>query len=229
MKRYAYKIILASSSPRRRELIEFLGIPVDFVVPKYTEEPPYKSENPASYAVRMSESKVLVSSEDQESGTIIIGSDTVVSIDNVILGKPRNDVHAEYMLRLLRNEEHDIHTALSVLWKDKHQLTSTKVITGVRMRNYSDMDISRYIASGDPMDKAGGYAIQNKEFHLVENLEGCYTSAIGLPLCYLTETLTKIGVQLPDIRRKYYMSLFNECTDCFFLNPTSDYKRGGLT
>ena len=227
MKRSAYKVILASSSPRRRELIEFLGIPVDFVVPEYTEEPPYESENPSSYAVRMSESKVLVSSEDQESGTIIIGSDTVVSINSVILGKPRNHGHAEYMLRLLRNEEHDIHTALSVLWKDKHQLTSTKVITGVRMRNYSDMDISRYIASGDPMDKAGGYAIQNKEFHLVENLEGCYASAIGLPLCYLTETLTKIGVQLPDIRRKYYMPLFNRCTDCFFLNPTSDYKRGG--
>ena len=227
MKKSAYKIILASSSPRRRELIEFLGTPVDFVVPEYTEEPPYESENPASYAVRMSESKVLVSSEDQESGTIIIGSDTVVSIDNVILGKPRNDGHAEYMLRLLRNKEHDIHTALSVLWKNKHQLTSTKVITGVRMRDYSDMDIARYIASGDPMDKAGGYAIQNKEFPLVENLEGCYTSAIGLPLCNLTETLTKIGVQLPDIRRKYYMSLFNDCTDCFFLNPASDYKRGG--
>ena len=227
MKTSAYKIILASSSPRRRELIEFLGTPVDFVVPEYTEEPTYESENPASYAVRMSESKVLVSSEDQESGTIIIGSDTVVCIDNVILGKPRNDDHAEYMLRLLRNKEHDIHTALSVLWKNKHQLTSTNVITGVRMRDYSDMDIARYIASGDPTDKAGGYAIQNKEFPLVENLEGCYTSAIGLPLCYLTETLTKIGVQLPDIRRKYYMSLFNECTDCFFLNPSSPYKKGG--
>ncbi len=226
MKRSVYKIVLASSSPRRRELIKLLGTPVDCVVPEYREEPPYESENPASYAVRMSESKVLVSSEDQERGTIIIGSDTVVSIDDVFLGKPRTAGQAEYILRILRNEEHDIHTALSVLWKDKHQLTSTNVITSVRMRDYSDMDIDRYIASGDPMDKAGGYAIQNKEFHLVANLEGCYTSAIGLPLCYLTKTLTKIGVQLPDMQRKCYMSLFNECTDCFFLNAASDYKRG---
>ena len=193
MKRSAYKIILASSSPRRRELIDFLGTPVDFVVPKYTEEPPYESENPASYAVRMSESKVLVSSEDQESGTIIIGSDTVVSIDNVILGKPRNDGHAEYMLRLLRNEEHDIHTAFSVLWKDKHQLTSTKVITGVRMRDYSDMDISRYIVSGDPMDKAGGYAIQGCASRFVRFLSGSYSNVVGLPLFETVNLLEGLG------------------------------------
>ena len=224
----AYKVVLASSSARRRKLIEFLGIPVQFVVPEYDEEPPFEGENPGSYAERMAESKVLTSSVVQRNGTIIIGSDTVVSIGNMILGKPRDTSHAEYMLRLLRNGNHVIHTALSILWKGQHQLTSTRVLTKINMRNYSDFEMSQYIASGDPMDKAGGYAVQNKQFHPVERLNGCYTSAIGLPLCSLTEMLTNIGLSFPDIQYKNYATLFNGCTNCFFLTPASGCNRGEL-
>ena len=224
----AYKVVLASSSVRRRKLIKFLGIPVQFVVPKYDEERPFEAENPGSYAVRMAESKVLASSLDQRNGTIIIGSDTVVAIGNMILGKPRDASHAEYMLRLLRNGEHAIHTALSVLWKGQHRLTSTRVLTKINMRNYSDLEMGQYIASGDPMDKAGGYAVQNKQFHLVERLNGCYTSAIGLPLCSLIEMLTNIGLSFPNIQPENYAMLFNECTNCFFLTPASGCNRGEL-
>jgi len=227
MEGFPYKIILASSSPRRRDLINLLEIPVQFVIPKYKEESPVKDESPGLYAVRMAESKVLSSSQDQANGTIIIGSDTVVSIGSIILGKPRNANQAEHMLRLLRNKEHAIHTALSVLWKGEHELASTHILSKVNMRDYSDEEIAQYIASGDPFDKAGSYAVQNAQFDPVRHLDGCYTSAIGLSLCYLVEMLENIGVELTDFQYEKHAALFSKCTDCVFLNSMCVSKSSG--
>ena len=217
MESYDHKIVLASSSPRRKELIKLLGIPIQFVTPMDKEDSPFHSERPGPYVVRMAEAKVISSSKDRSHGTIIIGSDTVVSIENMILGKPRDANHAEHMLRLLRNKEHSIYTALSILWKGERELDSRQVVTKVDMRSYSDIEIAHYIASRDAFDKAGSYAVQNVEFCPVRRLQGCYTSAVGLPLCQLVEMLNKIGIKLPNFQYKTHAELFRKCSDCLFV------------
>lgn len=198
-------LILASGSPRRRELLASLGISFD-VLPSDVEEPPFPpGEDPGAFAERLALDKAL---SVRKPGQIVIGADTLVYLDGESLAKPRDEAEAAEMLRRLRNRKHLVITGLSVVNEDRQ---TCHVTTRVRMRDYSDDEIDAYVASGDPLDKAGAYAIQNASFHPVASIDGCYQNVVGLPLCALVEMLRRAGVKLPPIPES---ALPRECCAC---------------
>jgi septum formation protein len=125
---------------------------------------------------------------------IIIGSDTAVVDGNMILGKPKDAADAENMLKQLRGRTHQVYTGLAVYHIREEKMITELCITNVPMRLYSDDEISTYILSGDPFDKAGAYAIQHPKFQPVESMHGCYASVMGLPLCHLVRALWQFDV-----------------------------------
>lgn len=183
------KLILASASPRRNELLALLGIP--FVSrPTNIDEHKNEWETPRAYVERMAFEKgeALLTKR----GEIVLSADTIVDLDELVLGKPVDNADAERILKLMRDKVHRVHTALS-LHVGKESVLSDVCLTKVPMRNYSDEEIENYIASGDYRDKAGGYAIQDAGFHPVEAVEGCYANVMGLPLCNVYKLLRKAG------------------------------------
>ena len=186
-------LILASNSPRRRQLLALLGW--DFqVVPAAVDESACKGESPSDYVRRLAVSKARAVSTQTASDAIIIAADTTVVDGDEILGKPIDHDDAERMLRQLRGLHHQVYSALAVNRKAENELRVDCCVTDVPMRNYDDKEMQVYINSGDPMDKAGAYAIQHNGFHPVEKLSGCYANVVGLPLCHLTRTLRKMGI-----------------------------------
>jgi septum formation protein len=190
-------LILASNSPRRRQLIGLTGWAFTSM-PANVDEQPFAAEDPQAYVQRLAEEKArstLASLELEGSATnniVIVAADTTVDVDDRILGKPRDAVEADQMLRHLRGRTHQVHTGLAVIELANRRMYSEVVATEVLMRDYSDAEISAYIASGDPMDKAGAYAIQHSDFHPVDRLQGCYANVMGLPLCHLARMLREI-------------------------------------
>ena len=187
------ELILASTSPRRKILIARIGLPFKFVDPNSFETPPLFGEYPERYVSRMAVLKAKYAVDNIEGNQLVVGSDTSVVVNGKILGKPRNANHAWEMLTELRGITHTVITSIAV--SNHHgELCSVTRRTLIHMRKYTDTEIDEYIATGDPMDKAGGYAIQNEVFQPVERVEGCYTSVVGLPLCALSNILFKKGV-----------------------------------
>ena len=192
-------ILLASTSPRRRELVARLKIPFESCAPSGLEELPYFEEDPSHYADRMSRLKALSTATAVGNNRLVIGSDTVVTMGGAILGKPSDVLEAGSMLRFLRGKTHQVITSVTVVSPDLHKVLTKNSAISVTMRNYSDLEISEYIATGDAMDKAGAYAIQHKGFDPVSRFYGCYTSVVGLPLCILSLQLVEIGFGLHRI------------------------------
>ena len=187
------ELILASTSPRRKILIARIGLPFKFVDPNSFETPPLFGEYPERYVSRMAVLKAKYAVDNIEGNQLVVGSDTSVVVNGKILGKPRSAEHAWEMLTELRGITHTVITSIAV--SNHHgELCSVTRRTLIHMRKYTDTEIDEYIATGDPMDKAGGYAIQNEVFQPVERVEGCYTSVVGLPLCALSNILFKKGV-----------------------------------
>jgi MAF protein len=151
-------------------------------------------ENPGDYVRRLAAEKARAVLPRARQEHIIIGADTSVVIDADVLGKPASPEEARQMLTRLRARSHQVYTGIAVLRASDGQLWSDVVITDVPMRAYSDDEIERYIQSGDPMDKAGAYGIQNPDFQPVASMAGCYASVMGLPLCSLTVLLRQAGV-----------------------------------
>lgn len=183
-------LTLASNSPRRRELLALTGLAFT-VRPVDVDESPRPGESPEVYVLRLAESKAEACASPARPGEIVIAADTTVAVDGMILGKPRDAAEAGEMLRLLRGRRHRVHTGVAV--KKGGTLVADLCTTDVPMRPYSDEEIAVYVASGDPLDKAGAYAIQHEGFHPVETLQGCYASVMGLPLCHLVRTLGRVG------------------------------------
>ncbi|HEX8990873.1 MAG TPA: Maf family protein [Anaerolineales bacterium] len=191
------KILLASNSPRRRELMA-LGswtftvsvIPVD-----ETERP---GERPAEYVLRLAEDKARAAVSRADSADVIVAADTTVVDGNSLLGKPRDAAEAAVMLKQLRGRTHQVYTGVAVLDPATGRLAKDVCVTDVPMRLYTDAEIEQYVRSGDPLDKAGAYAIQHAEFQPVANLSGCFASVMGLPLCHLLRLFEKLGLQ-PDL------------------------------
>ena len=183
-----FKFVLASNSPRRKQLFGLGGW--DFtVIAADVDETPFKGELPREYVVRLAQAKALAVQPKAELDAVIVGSDTTVVDGNEILGKPVDEADARRMLKQLRGRVHQVFTAIAILQKD---MTVTDLcITDVPMRDYSDNEIERYIQSGDPMDKAGAYAIQHPEFKPVLALKGCYASVMGLPLCHILRAMNQ--------------------------------------
>lgn len=190
-------LILASSSPRRSALLAALGL--DFkVISASIDESPLSGEPPEEYVVRMATEKVAAIATRRAGEDIVIAADTLVVLDGRFLGKPSTPTEAVGMLTALRGRAHQVYSGLTVRAGDAAQTLTDWCMTEVIMRDYTDKEIQTYVASGDPLDKAGGYAIQHRQFNPVASLSGCYTNVIGLPLCHLVRLLKQFHVIPPN-------------------------------
>lgn len=185
--------ILASNSPRRRQLLTLTGW-MFHVVPADVDETRLADEDPSAYVLRLVEAKARAVLPQVRAESIIIAADTTVVDGSDILGKPADMGESEQMLRRLRGRVHQVYTAIGVLRSADGALLTDLNITDVPMRNYTDEEMHAYMATGDPLDKAGGYAIQHPRFQPVQDLQGCYAGVMGLPLCHLVRTLAKFGL-----------------------------------
>jgi septum formation protein len=205
-------LILASMSPRRQALMGLTDWAFD-VLPADVDETPLPGETPQAYVLRLAENKARASAEEAHPGDIIIAADTTVADRGKTLGKPQDAAEAKAMLQALRGHSHQVFTALAVYQPTTGILEKDLAETAVPMRDYSDAEIEAYIASGDPFDKAGSYAIQHPEFNPVETLTGCYANVVGLPLCHLARTLSKFDLRLrTDLPEACQSTLNYQCT-----------------
>lgn len=189
-------IILASASPRRRELLQGLGIRFRVEVSKVTEEVE-QDVTPSKYVEILAERKALdVASRCHKGAALVIGSDTVVVLEDEILGKPRDEDDAFQMLSRLQGKTHHVYTGVSVVTCTESQTRTAHSVTRVTMEHMTPAKIRRYIATGEPMDKAGAYAIQGIGATLVPHIEGDYFTVVGLPLFLLTRLLEESGFRV---------------------------------
>ena len=188
-------IVLASASPRRKELLERMGL--DFAVRvAELDETMDPFAHPADEVARVAALKAKAVYPMCHDGDVIIGADTIVVCDSLVMGKPRSEAEAFSMLRRLSGREHQVMTGLCVLTDSYEEIVT--VTTTLRMRPLSDEEIHAYIATGEPMDKAGAYGIQGLAAMFVVGLDGDYYNVMGLPVCTLTMILRKCGVKLLD-------------------------------
>ncbi|MGN0350042.1 MAG: Maf family protein [Roseburia sp.] len=203
------QIILASASPRRKELLEQIGIAFE-ICPAKGEEKITKT-NPAEVVEELSKQKAeevaamltIYGEEHQELMTpqdiLVIGADTVVAVENQILGKPKDEEDACRMLRLLSGRAHEVYTGVTLFFIDKSGKMGAHVFhetTKVFMKELSEKEIKRYVASGEPMDKAGSYGIQGKCAIYIDKIEGDYNNVVGLPISRIYRELEKLGIDL---------------------------------
>lgn len=204
----AASIVLASASPRRKELLERAGFSVK-PVPASIDEEPIAGETPIGYTKRLAREKVLTAvrrlqstlynpdnpnwSAEADSARWVIGADTVVTIDDILLGKPTDVQEAREMLSRLAGREHLVITGFSLfdLRRDREGLQA--VTTRVRFKPLTRAEIEAYVAVGESMDKAGAYAIQGVGAYLAEEIAGSYTNVVGLPLCQVVEMMQEMG------------------------------------
>lgn len=184
-------IILASKSPRRQELLKLLGL--EFTVHTADiDEHMDPSLPPEQEVARVSAEKARAVAKDCAEEDIIISADTIVVIDGQILGKPKSEADAIRMLNLLSGRRHEVMTGLTILSGGQSQ---TRVVrTGIEFRRLTDREIDAYVATGEPMDKAGAYGIQGRASIFVSHLDGDYFCVMGLPVCTLTQMLRERGV-----------------------------------
>ena len=187
-------LTLASASPRRRELLA-LGGWMFHVRPVEIDETPHPDEKPIDYVFRMALTKARRAESRLRPGGVAVSADTTVADGEQILGKPGSPREAAEMLWQLRGREHRVHTAIAVVRAGDPEPLTDVCTTRVPMRAYTDEEIFAYIQSGDPFDKAGGYAIQNRQFAPVAALAGCYANVVGLPLCHLVRTLARLRIE----------------------------------
>ena len=183
------KIVLASSSPRRRELLTMMGLSFD-VIPADVDETVDSGMPPEEVVAFLSEKKAIYVRDNIDKEAIIIGADTVVAIDGLILGKPSNDAEAFEMLSRLQNRQHVVYTGVTVISPYLKQtfIESAKVF----MCKISDKEIYDYIATGEPHDKAGAYAIQDRGAVFIERIDGDFYTVMGLPVSKLYQNFFKM-------------------------------------
>jgi MAF protein len=194
-----HPLLLASRSPRRRQLMNLLGL--DFSVcisPSDEDEMEQRYVGPieelAQWLAKHKAAASLTLPEARD--CTVIGADTTVLLDEEVLGKPRDKAHARELLIRLRGRWHYVVTGIAVSGyiEGKRAMLAASCITPVLMRNYSMAEIMAYIATGDPLDKAGSYGIQHPSFQPTERIDGCYFNVVGLPLCTLVDLLAEFGI-----------------------------------
>lgn len=192
------RLLLASESPRRRDLMRLLGFPFS-VCAASIEETLRPAETPLAAVRRFAREKagVIASQVDWRSFPIVIGADTIVLSDGDALGKPEDAAEAETTLRRLRGREHEVYTAIALITGPEASPLECLARSVVPMRDYTDEEIAHYVRSGDPFDKAGAYAIQDPAFRPVIGLTDCYANVMGLPLCHLAHQLQLVGREPP--------------------------------
>jgi MAF protein len=185
-------LLLASASPRRESLLALLGLP--FVVrPAGVEEVNHGDEGPEAMATRLSAAKARAVSGAAPS-RVVIAADTLVYLDGEVLGKPADEGEAMEMLRRLRGRSHVVFSGVTLIDGRRAWQRTQLAATTVHMRCFGEDEIAAYVRSGDPLDKAGAYAIQYRDFRPVERVEGCYANVMGLPLCHLYNLLRAAGL-----------------------------------
>jgi nucleoside triphosphate pyrophosphatase len=185
-------LILASASPRRRELLQQAGVTCT-VIPSNTDEHIRPGETPEVYALRVARAKAAAVSTHQ-SGNWVLGADTIVVIDDSILGKPGDAADGFRMLRLLSGRSHRVMTAFVLLDPNGQAYANQVVSSQVNFKVLTDTQIQEYLATGEPFDKAGAYAVQGIGAALVEKVEGSYTNVVGLPLYEVLTVLHSAGL-----------------------------------
>jgi len=187
-------IILASGSPRRRELLSLLGLPFEVITSEADESTPSDftpEQIVRSLALRKAEAVVA---SVGERNAVIVGSDTIVVLDNTVLGKPVDELDSKSMLTRLQGRNHKVYTGVACIGLSQGKTIVEHRVTSVTMRAMTEDEIVAYIATGEPADKAGSYAIQGLGSTLVERIEGCYFNVVGLPLSLLGEMLSEFGI-----------------------------------
>jgi len=185
-------LILASGSPRRVALLGELGVPFQTVVSDAPEttDPRFSAD---AQAVALAERKARIVANRRELG-IVLGADTIVTLDGELLGKPVDEADATRMLRRLSGQEHRVVTGIAVVDAATGSLRTSAVGSIVRFHSLSDEEINRYVDTGEPQGKAGAYAIQGLGSGLVCSLDGCFTNVVGLPLCETARLLSAEGI-----------------------------------
>jgi septum formation protein len=188
----SYDLILASSSPRRRDLLASLGLTFQ-VVPAAIQEIPSPQEAATDFAARVAEKKALAVGHRHPEAWVI-GADTVVVVDGEIFGKPHDREDAKRMLQRLANREHRVITGYALIHAAGEKKIKGAEETRVKISALEEREIAWYINTGEPFDKAGGYAIQGKGAFMVERIEGSYTNVVGLPLSQLVRLFKQVGI-----------------------------------
>lgn len=186
------RIVLASQSPRRRELLERMGITKFDIIPAQGEEIADPTLSPQELVEELSRQKAAEIAAGVESDALVIAADTVVAIDGQVLGKPIDRAHAMEMLAGLSGREHHVYTGFTVTCAG--QTVTGHEDTAVCFRPLTDAEIAAYVDTGEPMDKAGSYGIQGRGCVLVDGIRGDYYNVVGLPVCRLAQVLSRFGV-----------------------------------
>jgi septum formation protein len=198
----AATLILASSSPRRQQLIRTLGLPVR-IAPSRADEhtpegwPPHRIVEELALRKAQAVYRQMLEQHPPEETAIVVGSDTIVALDGEIMGKPADPGEAERMLARLSGRTHEVYTGVACIRCGDGDTAVSHRVTKVRMRKLAADQIRRYVATGEPLDKAGAYGIQELGALLVDGIEGCYFNVVGLPLSLLAVLLERYGIAVP--------------------------------
>jgi len=185
------KLVLASSSPRRRELLERLGALAEVKVPDVAEQAAVGGDARAR-AVRLSRLKAESVARRLDRG-LVLGADTLVVMEGRVLGKPRSEEEARDMLRLLSARTHEVVTGITVIDAATGRSASRQAVSRVTFRPISDAEVEAYVATGEPMDKAGAYGAQGGAGFFIEAVDGCFYNVVGLPLALLAEVVDELA------------------------------------
>ena len=203
-------LILASASPQRRDILLRLGLPFTSVAPE-PDDPPESitHTSPEGLADELALAKAQSVASQGHTG-LIVAADTLVVLDRQLLGKPKDPDDATRMLRDLRGRVHRVITGIAIVDTASGRHFTGYEVTQMKMRQYTDDEILAYVATGEPMDKAGACAIQDTTFRPVESIQGCYWNVVGLPVCRLLEMLGSWGLPTP----RPPADLIRECPGC---------------
>jgi len=186
------KLILASASPRRAELLRDAGMPF-IVISSAVDETPFPGEPPQDHVLRLANAKAELVAARAVGPAIVIAADTIVLLEGHILGKPRSSDEARHMLEKLSGRTHSVLTGVALIRLPDAESRTFVETTQVHFARLSSEEISRYLASGEPHDKAGAYAIQGRAGRYIPRIEGCFFNVVGLPLARLQQALTELG------------------------------------
>ncbi len=189
-------MILASKSPRRKEILEEFGFKFKIEAKETLEES--KKENPKDFVMEIALEKAMVVAEDNYEEWIV-AADTVVVYNNKILGKPKNEEEAKEVLKSLSSHSHEVYTGVAIVNKQKNISLTFTELTKVYFKNISDQEINWYVETKEPLDKAGSYGIQGKGSILIEKIEGDFYNVMGFPISKFYEEMKKLGFKLKEI------------------------------
>lgn len=202
---HSFQLLLASASPRRAAILETIGLPFTLVTSSFEEPPPTPEDGrqPAAYVMRLAREKAAhaaLPTAKSESTRLVLSADTIVWHEGEILGKPRDEADSRAMLRRLSGQSHQVFTGICLRLIDENngqdEFHISHDSTTVQFRDVSDVWIARYVATGEPLDKAGSYAAQGLGAVIVERIQGDFWNVVGLPLARLTSLLETVGAPL---------------------------------